>query len=238
MGGSSSSFSPEKDNERANGYDSDGLFNGAAATSAAHHSSHGLAGERLHRSWRFPRHCTRFLRHCTRFLWHCTRFLWHCTRFLRHCMRSLWHCTRFPMALHAVDLPCYLFCACLACTHRGSCRSISALTRTADGISSQRCKCRHVTNQPASAGNGNVRGEGGSSRPSRATGPGGIPSAPGSFSGGFSGFEDGDSSAFLAPLISCSHYVMTASDANERHASYWKRKLSGVVRFLSGQEPV
>ena len=25
----------------------------------------------------------------------------------------------------------------------------------------------------------------------RATGPGGIPSAPGSFSGGFSGFEDG-----------------------------------------------
>ena len=43
---SSSSFGPERDADRGNGYDSDGLFNGAAANSAAHHSSnHGLAGE-------------------------------------------------------------------------------------------------------------------------------------------------------------------------------------------------
>ncbi|CAK0786036.1 hypothetical protein CVIRNUC_009249 [Coccomyxa viridis] len=41
---SSSSFGPEREAERSNGYDSDGLFNGAAATSAAHHSSHGHAG--------------------------------------------------------------------------------------------------------------------------------------------------------------------------------------------------
>ena len=44
---------------------------------------------------------------------------------------------------------------------------------------------------PNDAGNGSVRGDGGSSRSVRGTGPGGIPSAPGSFSGGFSGFEDG-----------------------------------------------
>lgn len=42
---SSSSFGPERDADRSNGYDSDGLFNGAAANSAAHHSNHGLAGE-------------------------------------------------------------------------------------------------------------------------------------------------------------------------------------------------
>ena len=49
---SSSSFGPERDAERSNGYDSDGLFNGAAANSAAHHSSHGLAGKRAR-----PRAC-------------------------------------------------------------------------------------------------------------------------------------------------------------------------------------
>ena len=46
---SSSSFGPERDADRSNGYDSDGLFNGAAANSAAHHNNHGLAGE-----WLFP----------------------------------------------------------------------------------------------------------------------------------------------------------------------------------------
>ena len=45
---SSSSFGPEREAERSNGYDSDGLFNGAAATSAAHHSSHGHAGQPSH----------------------------------------------------------------------------------------------------------------------------------------------------------------------------------------------
>ena len=45
---SSSSFGPERDADRSNGYDSDGLYNGAAANSAAHHSNHGYAGEVAH----------------------------------------------------------------------------------------------------------------------------------------------------------------------------------------------
>ena len=44
---SSSSFAPERDSDRSNGYDSDGIFNGAAATSAAHHSSYGEASPAL-----------------------------------------------------------------------------------------------------------------------------------------------------------------------------------------------
>lgn len=56
------------------------------------------------------------------------------------------------------------------------------------------------------AGNGHVRGEGGSSRTSR--GPGGIPSAPSSFSGGFSGFEDGERLVLpnCVPLLPCVVY--------------------------------
>ena len=52
---SSSSFGPERDADRANGYDSDGLFNGTAANSAAHHSNHGLAGDPLHHIVQHPK---------------------------------------------------------------------------------------------------------------------------------------------------------------------------------------
>ena len=194
---SSSSFGPEREAERSNGYDSDGLFNGAAATSAAHHSSHGHAGQ--------PSHVNSLPGLPAR------------TRDTGH------ELVKVPWLPNARVMPLQLWPSCLTqCAGQLGYECISSSTHPLHGQYTDRAASAargrikawepEFCNAP-DAGNGAVRGQGASSK-GRSDQHGGIPSAPGSFTGGFSGFDDG------AALPRCSHHRTPCTGPhNKRHRS-------------------